>query len=127
MLRKFALGLAAVTVLAGAVTPAMAHDDWDEHNARYNRHRGDKVYYVDDEKYYYTPRGDIYDRYGRQYEGYRTCDKGTAGLIIGGLAGGSLGYVIARKDRVLGTILGAGVGALAGRAIDKSDDPCRRR
>jgi hypothetical protein len=36
--------------------------------------------------------------------------------------------VAGRGDRLLGTVLGAGAGALAGRAIDRSDDPrgCRR-
>ena len=59
----------------------------------------------------YGPRG------GR---GYR-CDKGTGGTIIGAIAGGLLGNGIAgRGDRGAGTIIGAGVGALAGRAIDRN-------
>ena len=52
--------------------------------------------------------------------GYR-CDKGTGGTIIGAIAGGLLGNGIAgRGDRGAGTIIGAGVGALAGRAIDRN-------
>ncbi|HEX8447093.1 MAG TPA: glycine zipper 2TM domain-containing protein [Sphingomonas sp.] len=68
-----------------------------------------------------------YDRsrrgYNRGYRGNQRCyDKGNGGLAIGGIAGGLLGNQVAgRGDRTLGTILGAGVGALAGRAIDKSD------
>ena len=52
--------------------------------------------------------------------GYR-CDRGTGGTIIGAIAGGLLGNGIAgRGDRGTGTIIGAGVGALAGRAIDRN-------
>ncbi len=127
MFRKIALSFAAVTMLGCAVTPAIAHSDRGNHNGWYKKQRGDRLYYVDGDRYYRTRSGQIYDSYGREYEGYRKCDKGTEGLIIGGLAGGSLGYVVAKGDRALGTIIGAGVGALAGRAIDKSDDPCRRR
>jgi hypothetical protein len=70
-----------------------------------------------------------YDENGRL-----RCDKGTEGLIIGGVAGGLLGNRVAGSgDRTVGTILGAGLGALAGRAIDRADSPsrndprCRRR
>ncbi len=59
----------------------------------------------------------------RRYRGNQRCyDKGNGGLAIGGVAGGLAGNAIAgRGDRTIGTILGAGVGALAGRAIDRSD------
>lgn len=53
-------------------------------------------------------------------------DDGTTGLIIGGMAGGVLGHVIAPGgSRTLGAILGAGAGALIGRAIDDGDVVCR--
>ncbi|BBD98141.1 glycine zipper 2TM domain-containing protein [Sphingobium amiense] len=52
-------------------------------------------------------------------------DDGTTGTIVGALAGGVLGNIIAPGgSKTLGTILGAGGGALAGRAIDKSDVRC---
>jgi hypothetical protein len=127
MLQKFTMSLAAIALMASAVTPALAHSDRGHHKGWYKKNRGDRAYDVDGDRYYRTQSGQIYDSYGREYDGYRKCDKGTEGLIIGGLAGGSLGYVVARGDRALGTILGAGVGALAGRAIDKADSPCRRR
>jgi hypothetical protein len=58
----------------------------------------------------------------KNYRNQRCYDKGNGGLAIGGIAGGLAGNAIAgRGDRTLGTIIGAGVGALAGRAIDKSD------
>ncbi len=62
------------------------------------------------------------DRDGRYY-----CkrDDGTTGTIVGALAGGVLGNVIAPGgSKTLGTILGAGGGALAGRAIDRNDVRC---
>jgi hypothetical protein len=63
-----------------------------------------------------------YDRRGNGYRGGRgRCDKGTGGTIIGAIAGGLLGNSVAgRGDRGVGTIVGAGVGALAGRAIDRN-------
>ena len=73
---------------------------------------------------YYLRDGDsIYrDRDGRYY-----CRKpdGTTGTIVGALAGGVLGNIIAPGgSKTLGTILGAGAGALAGRAIDKNNVRC---
>ena len=64
-------------------------------------------------------RGDRYDRCGS--------GNGTAGTIIGAIAGGLLGHEVVgrRGDRTAGTIVGGAVGAVAGRAIDKSDDRCR--
>ncbi|MBT2185946.1 glycine zipper 2TM domain-containing protein [Sphingobium nicotianae] len=56
------------------------------------------------------------------------CQKpdGTRGAIIGGVAGGVLGNVIApRGSKTLGTIIGAAGGAIAGTAIDKGEVRCR--
>lgn len=51
---------------------------------------------------------------------------GTTGLIVGALAGGVLGDIIAPGgSSTLGTLLGAGGGALAGRAIDRNNVHCR--
>jgi outer membrane lipoprotein SlyB len=53
-------------------------------------------------------------------------DDGTTGLIVGGMAGGVLGNIIAPGgSKTLGAILGAGAGALIGRAIDDGDIVCR--
>lgn len=53
-------------------------------------------------------------------------DDGTTGLIIGGMAGGVLGHIIAPGgSKTLGAILGAGAGALIGKAIDDGDVVCR--
>ena len=78
-----------------------------------------------------------YGSYGQNGRGYRTdhqyrgqrgyrdgyrCDRGTGGTIIAAIAGGLLGHEVAgrRGDRTMGVIIGAGVGAVAGRAIDRS-------
>jgi hypothetical protein len=50
---------------------------------------------------------------------------GTTGLIVGAIVGGALGNRIARGgSETLGTLLGAGAGAVAGQAID-SGTRCR--
>jgi hypothetical protein len=52
-------------------------------------------------------------------------DDGTTGLIVGGMAGGVLGHIIAPGgSKTLGAILGAGAGALIGRQVDKGVE-CR--
>ncbi|HEY9579268.1 MAG TPA: glycine zipper 2TM domain-containing protein [Rhizorhapis sp.] len=67
------------------------------------------------------------DQIYRDARGNYYCKKpdGTTGLIVGGLAGGVLGNVIAPGgSKTLGTILGAAGGALAGRAIDRNNVRC---
>ncbi|HZV58610.1 MAG TPA: glycine zipper 2TM domain-containing protein [Sphingobium sp.] len=121
-----ALALGAGTI---AATPAQARDNWNGHGRyeqRYDRH---------DQRY------DRYDRHNRGYDnrvryqydnrGYRYNERcrsdGTAGTIIGAIAGGLLGNSVVGRhgDKTAGTIIGGAVGAVAGRAIDKGDDRCR--
>lgn len=53
-------------------------------------------------------------------------DDGTTGLIVGGITGGVLGNIITPGgSKTLGAIIGAGAGALIGRAIDDGDVVCR--
>ena len=64
----------------------------------------------------------------RDDRGNYYCQKpdGTRGLIIGGLAGGVLGNIIAPGgSKTLGTIIGAAGGAIAGRAIERGEVRCR--
>jgi hypothetical protein len=106
-------------------------DRWDRRENRYDARDG----YWDAARYYrrddrrYAPR-----RLGRNDRIYRGSDNryycrrddGTTGLIIGGISGGVLGNIIAPGgSKTLGTIIGAGVGALIGRAIDDGDIVCR--
>ena len=53
----------------------------------------------------------------------RCRDKGTGGLVIGGIAGGLLGHEVA-GDKTAGAIVGGGLGALAGRHIDRKNGRC---
>lgn len=53
-------------------------------------------------------------------------DNGTTGLLIGGAVGGLAGNTIAGNgDKLLGTVIGAGAGALLGREIDRDKYRCR--
>ncbi len=119
-----AIAVATTGTLAVPMAPAAAQSwGWNDRgydNGFQNVGWRDGRRYRDDRRYDNR-------RYGRNYRGNGRCyDKGNGGLAIGGIAGGLAGNAIAgRGDRTLGTILGAGVGALAGRAIDKSDGrPC---
>jgi uncharacterized protein YcfJ len=99
----------AVMALAFVPAAASAHDG-------YNRAGYQNVSYKRGHKYR-----------NKQYRSQQRCrDKGNGGLAIGAIAGGLLGHEVAgRGDRTLGTVVGAGAGALAGRAIDRSDGrPC---
>ena len=53
---------------------------------------------------------------------------GTTGLIVGAAGGGILGNVIdGGRSRSVGTLLGAAVGALAGRAVEQNQQQVRCR
>ena len=108
--------------------------DWRRYrNFDYNRYEpGQRRYYAD--RYYrsgnyYQPRRLGYgSRIYRGYDGRFYCrrDDGTTGLIIGGLAGGVVGNMLAPGDsQTLGTIIGGAAGALLGREIDRDGVTCR--
>ncbi len=101
-------------------------DDWDDDD-RYHRGRGHGRY----DRYgrYREPRkirrGDRVWR-GRDGRYYCKRDNGTTGLIIGAGVGALLGREVDRRgDRTLGTVLGAVAGGLLGREIDRGDVKCR--
>jgi hypothetical protein len=106
-------------------------DRWDRREDRYDARRGywDPARDYRRDSYRYPPR-----RLGRNDRIFRGSDNryycrrddGTTGLIVGGMAGGVLGHVIAPGgSKTLGTVLGAGAGALIGKAIDDGDVVCR--
>jgi uncharacterized protein YcfJ len=107
MFKKLTLAAAALATVATAAAPTAASaQSW----------RGDRY-----ERDYYNDRQ--YTRRGAR------CENGDGGTVIGAIAGGLLGNTVAgRGNRLLGTILGGGVGAVAGRAIDRADPPryCNR-
>lgn len=112
---RILLGLCAVATL-----PLAACNDY-----------GSRPGYSSDRHYDRSARRDHYlrdnDRIYRDRDGRYYCKKpdGSTGLIVGGLAGGVLGNVIAPGgSKTLGTILGAGAGAIAGQAIDRSNIRC---
>lgn len=102
---------------------------WRDDNGRRDRGGWDAArYYRHDDRKYKPRRLGRNDRIYRGYDNRYYCkrDDGTTGLIVGGMAGGVLGHVIAPGgSKTLGTILGAGAGALLGREIDKGDIVCR--
>lgn len=121
---------AALTLAAGAVSPAMAQDSPEPGEAPV----GPDV------------RPEWQGAPPQPYGGYqmdprardqwltecrrrlRVHDDGVGGAVIGGLIGGVAGNRIAgRGNRTVGTVAGAAVGAAAGMAIDKAEDNGRVR
>jgi hypothetical protein len=85
-------------------------------------------YYKHDDRRYRARRLGRNDRIYRGSDNRYYCrrDDGTSGLIVGGISGGVLGGIIAPGgSRTLGTIIGAGAGAIIGKAIDRGDIVCR--
>ncbi|WP_200940833.1 glycine zipper 2TM domain-containing protein [Sphingomonas sp. Leaf339] len=147
-MRKFVLGAALLASAAAGMMPSVAgaqryqdpryqdryeqryQDDDGRYDPapRYIAHRNDRRY---DDRRGYDDRRRYDDRrdYGdRGYDRPQRCNKGTTGALVGAIAGGLLGRTIdSRGDRALGTILGGGAGALAGHAVEKSNNPgyCR--
>jgi len=123
-----ALGLGSFA----ATAPAQARDHWSNGDRYYNDYRDRDWRRNDNRDYrdvrYQSYRGQRYDqRYDQRYR-YEGCrNDGTAGTIIGAIAGGLLGHEVVgrRGDKTTGTIIGGAVGAVAGRAIDKGDSRCR--
>lgn len=114
--RSFPRAHAAFAVAATALLSLAACSEYGlgGGGSRYATNEG---YYLNDDDLIYR------DADGRYY-----CKKpdGTTGLIVGGLAGGVLGNIIAPGgSKTLGTVLGAAGGALAGRAIERSNIRCR--
>lgn len=102
--------------------------DYNRPDPSYNGYDAGR-YYREDRRYRERQLS-ANDRVYRGQDGRYYCrhNDGTTGLIIGGVAGGVLGNIIAPGgSEVLGTLLGAAGGALAGRAIDKDNTSARCR
>ncbi len=119
------LAAALIAPTLSACTSTTQGDRYGYNNSRGDRYsdgrRGERR--AEQRRARYLAQNDmIYrDNDGRYY-----CkrDDGTAGTIVGAIAGGVLGNIIAPGgSKTLGTVLGAAGGALAGNAIDKNDGP----
>jgi hypothetical protein len=100
------------------------HRNYEPGQGRYDAAR----YYRRDDGRYGVRRLGRNDRIYRGYDDQYYCrrDDGTTGLIVGAIAGGVLGHIIAPGgSKTLGTVIGAGGGALLGREIDRGDITCR--
>lgn len=105
-------------------TPVQA--DPPPHAPAWGRRAQDRIY--DDRGFYLEPRrlgrNDRIWRDGDRY--YCRRDNGTLGLVIGAGVGALAGRAIdTRGDRSTGTILGAIGGGLIGREIDRGELRCR--
>ncbi len=97
--------------------------DYDDQSRGYDPYRD----YRDDPRYQEYALSSN-DRIYRGSDGRYYCKRsdGTTGLVVGALAGGVLGDIIApRHSKTLGVILGASGGAIAGAAIDSNNVRCR--
>ena len=128
--------VAAATLVAGCST---YDDDYGPRYATtgsyavYDYNHPDPRYGNYDARRYYRQRAEERrmaenDRIYRGSDGRYYCRRsdGTTGLVVGALAGGVLGNVLAPGgSETLGTLLGAGGGALIGHEIDRNNVVCR--
>ena len=74
-----------------------------------------------------APQSSYQSRYG--FERYERClkDRGLAGGAIGAVVGAVIGNKVAgRGDRLAGSLIGGGLGALAGVGIEKATNKCKK-
>lgn len=138
-MRMLALGaIAASTLVAGCTGDGLGLGGSNNGYRNYDYNRPDPSYggydagryYREDNRRYRERRLSSNDRVYRGQDGRYYCRRpdGTTGLIVGGVAGGVLGNVIAPGGSgLLGTLLGAAGGAVAGRAIDRNNSDARCR
>ncbi|WP_416908243.1 MAG: glycine zipper 2TM domain-containing protein [Polymorphobacter sp.] len=121
MSAKFILAALTASLAATAIpTTAVQAGDWDDD--RYERRWDDRRWNADWDDRRDDRRWNNRDQRRWNGNGNRCYDEGKGGTVIGAIGGGVLGNTVAgRGDKLLGTIIGGGLGALAGRAIDKSD------
>lgn len=125
-MRTFILA-AAVAAFAVPSAPVLA--DPPSHAKAYGKRAKDQERRYDDRGRYYEPRKiSRKDRMWRGNDGRYYCkrDNGTTGLVIGAGVGALAGRELAGSgDRTLGAILGAVGGGLIGREIDRGSLSCR--
>ena len=126
---KFVFGIVSAGLLTGCVSDMQGSDyrsdwsryDYDRPDPTYGNYSAERYHRQDDRRY----RERQLKRNERVYRGqdgryYCRRSDGTTGLIVGAVAGGALGNVIAPGgSELVGTILGAIGGGVAGRAVDR--------
>gem|GEM_PF-2892225 len=116
MMKKIALAMAAASVLA---TPAVV-------NAKGNGYRSQQAYQAGYRDGYQSQRGYYGQQGSRYYDGTCRKDSNLEGTVIGAVGGGVLGQVLGKRgDKTLTTVVGAGLGGLIGREVDRSERRCR--
>ncbi len=124
-MRKTILTAALIAV---AVPSAPAFADPPPWAPAHGRRHHDEMRYDRYGRYAKPQRLGYDDRIWRGNDGRYYCrrDNGTTGLIVGAAVGALLGRTLDRgRDRTVGTVVGAAGGALLGRAIDRGELSCR--
>jgi hypothetical protein len=127
---KLVFGILSAGMLAGCVSGMQDPDyrsdwsryDYDRPDPSYGNYYADR-YHRDDPRRYRERQLSSKERVYRGQDGRYYCRRsdGTTGLIVGAVAGGALGNVIAPGgSELVGTILGAIGGGVAGRAVDRN-------
>lgn len=121
--------ISAAGMVTGCASDGGTRYGVDSRYRQYDYNRPDPAYngydagrYYREDRRYRERRLSRNDRVYRGQDGRYYCRRsdGTTGLIVGGVAGGLLGNIIAPGgSETLGTVLGAAGGALAGRAIER--------
>lgn len=129
-MRNFNKGLiGAMAAASVALTaPAYAGIAAPAKTARFHQLDQSSSFHKRNKRHYHDQRVSANTRVWRDGDGRYRCkrDNGTTGLLIGGAVGGLAGNEIAgRGDKLLGTVIGAGAGALLGREIDRDKYRCR--
>lgn len=127
MMKKMILAAAAASVLAG---PALAQPPSHAPAHGYRAKQAYAAGYRDGARYdnrYYADRAYYGSQGSRAYnDGYCRKDSNAEGTIIGAVGGGVLGNVLGKRgDKTLTTVVGAGLGGLIGREVDRSERRCR--
>jgi Glycine zipper 2TM domain len=134
-MRKILIYIAATTILTGCATDN-SYDRSSQNWRNYDYNRPDPSYggydadryHRADSRRYRERRLSQKDRIYRGQDGRYYCRRsdGSTGLIVGAIAGGVLGNIIAPgRSETLGTILGAIAGGLAGREVDRNNVRCK--
>lgn len=120
MMKKVVLAMAAASVLA---TPALAHPPA---HAQAHGWRAKQAYAGGYRDAYYQDRNYYGQGQRAYYNGGCRKDSNIEGTVIGAVGGGVLGHALGKRgDKTLTTVVGAGLGGLIGREVDRSEKRCR--